>query len=90
MLHLDMSLILSNAVALGLVTETSDEEIAAEQLAVNVRALQARALQAEAEVAEAVAKESFRLDAKLAEIRKRYPFLSVERCADLLEFESIT
>jgi len=84
------SFILSNAVALGLCHETQDEEIAAEQLAVAVRALEARVLQAEAKAAEAEAKESFRLDAKLAEIRKRYPFLSVERCADLLEFESIT
>jgi len=68
------SFILSNAVALGLVTETSDEEIAAEQLIVAVRALEARALKAETEVAEAVAKESFRLDAKLAEIRRQTLF----------------
>ena len=75
----------------GEIERPSDEEVAAEQLVLAVRALEARALQAEAEVAEAVAKESFRLDTRLAEIRTRHPFLSVERCAQLLEFEeSIT
>ena len=47
-----MSLILLNAVAaLGLVTETSDEEVAAEQLVVAFHALETRVLQAEAKLA---------------------------------------
>jgi hypothetical protein len=68
-----MSLILANAVALGLVTETSDEEVAAEQLTSAFHTLETRLLQAEAEAADWQAKESFRLDARLAEIRRQHP-----------------
>jgi hypothetical protein len=86
-----MSLILANAVALGLCTETSDEEVAAEQLSVAVHALETRVLEAETKVAEAQAKENVRLDTRLAEIRRQNPFLSLEQCSALLEFDkSIT
>jgi hypothetical protein len=44
-------------------------------------------LEAEGKVAAAMARESARMDNKLADIRRPYPFLSIERCAHLLEFE---
>ena len=87
----DMNLMLSHCVALGLCRETQDEVVAAEQVGETVRALQAKALAAEQEVAAIQARESARLDAKLADVRRRHPFLSIERCAALLDFEeSIT
>jgi hypothetical protein len=49
--------------------------------------LQEQPLQAEGELAAIHARESARLDDRLAEIRRRYPFLSLERCAHLLDFE---
>jgi hypothetical protein len=52
-----------------------------------IRALEARALKAEGELAAIRTEECARLDDRLAEIRRRNPFLSIERCAALLEFE---
>jgi len=79
--------LLACCVALGLCEETQDSEVAVEQLTVNVRALETRVLEAEAEARRVQAEESARLDAKLLDVRRRYPFLSLERCAALLEFE---
>jgi hypothetical protein len=36
-----------------------------------------------------VAEESARLDAKLYDVRRRHPFLSLDQCAALLEFEEL-
>ena len=85
----DMNLMLSHCVALGLCRETQDEEVAAEQVAETVRALEAKALAAEQEVAAIQARESARLDAKLADVRRRHPFLSLERCAASARFRGV-
>ncbi len=79
--------VLTYCVAAGLCTETQDEEVAAGQLAESIRALEAQVLKAEGELAAVQARESARLDDRLAEIRRRHPFLSVERCAAILEYE---
>lgn len=79
--------ILTTCVALGLCRETQDAEVAAEQVAETFRALESRALKAEGEVAAIQTRENARLDAKLAEIRSRHPFLSIERCAAILEYD---
>ncbi len=79
--------VLTYCIASGLCEETQDEEVAAEQLAESIRALEAQVLKAEGELAAVQARESARLDDRLAEIRKRHPFLSVDRCAAILEYE---
>ncbi len=79
--------LLTTCEELGLCRETEDMEVAAAQVAETFRDLEAQVLKAEGEIAAIQARECARLEGRLAEIRKSHPFLSVERCAAILEYE---
>jgi hypothetical protein len=87
-----MERLLSNCLALGLVTETENEELAAAQLVEAFQAMERRAQKAELELAQARQATAERItgqiDAKLREARAMYPFLSLNDCWSLCEAQN--